>query len=75
MMDTLLCLIYFHANTFTPIYTCLKIQFLKISSGYPEFPSIQAGTRLCPIADFLPMLSIVPQSAPIVSAADVSVKL
>jgi len=30
MMDTLLCLIYLHANTFTPIYTCLKIQFLKI---------------------------------------------
>jgi len=29
MMDTLLCLIYLHANTFTPIYTCLKIQFKK----------------------------------------------
>ena len=26
MMDTLLCLIYLHANTFTPICTCLKIE-------------------------------------------------
>jgi len=33
MMDTLLCLIYLYANTFTPIYTCLKIQFKKISDN------------------------------------------
>jgi len=30
MMDTLLCLICLHANTFTPIYTCLEIQLLKL---------------------------------------------
>jgi len=46
MMGTLLCLIYLHANTFAPIYTCLEIQFNFLSgsgclrvpriSGYPD---------------------------------------